>query len=229
MTEFPNNLLLQSIPVDVAARLIPHMKHLDFGLGHCICEIGDTLRYAYFPKTCVLSLLGVVSDGTAIETAVIGAEGMYAAHAMYHPISFARCLVQVAGGVVCIPIERLLEEFSGSADVRQVFMTFSASLVAQIHQSVVCAALHSTEARLCRWLLAMQDRTGIDTLHFTHEFLAEILAANRTTVTLAARALQQSGLIRYQRGKITILDRPGIEEAACECYAVVAQQFDRTR
>ena len=226
MTKPFGNRVLASLPRDVASRLNPHVKRLDLNLGHSVCEIGDKLDHAYFPETCVLSLLGVVADGTAIETAVIGAEGLYAVHNIYHPYSFARCLVQVAGVVIRIPLEHLLKEFSGNEDARRILMTYSAKLVAQVHQSVVCAALHSAEARLCRWLLAMQDRTGIDTLHFTHEFLAEILAANRTTVTLAARSLQQAGLIRYQRGKIKIVDRPGIEEATCECYAVLSQQFN---
>ena len=224
-----SNRILSDLPFATLARLEPHMKRLDLKFGHVICDTGDKLRHVFFPETCVLSLLGVVADGTAIETAVIGSEGLYAVDAIHHPPSFARCLVQVEGRAVRIPVEQVSEEFARSEDVRCIFMTYSAKLVTQIHQSVVCAALHSAEARLCRWLLAMQDRTGTDTLHFTHEFLAEILAANRTTVTIAARSLQRAGLIQYQRGKIIISDRMGIEEAACECYTVLSQQFHETR
>jgi hypothetical protein len=164
--------------------------------------------------------LTVLENGAAIETANIGREGAFGLFAaMYSRVSFNRCLVQLEGGMVRCPIELLQREFKNSEHVRNLFVSYSETLLSQVQQTVACNALHSTEERMCRWLLMMHDRAEGESLPYTHEFLSQMLGANRKSVTLAAQALQTAGLISY-RGTIQI-DRAGLEKASCECYAIV--------
>jgi hypothetical protein len=153
-----------------------------------------------------------------------GAFGLFAA--MYSRVSFNRCLVQLEGGIVRCPIELLQSEFKHSEYVRDLFVSYSETLLSQVQQSVACNAMHSTEERMCRWLLMMHDRAEGEALPYTHEFLSHMLGANRKSVTLAARSLQTAGLISYRRGRIQVLDRAGLEKASCECYGVVKERFD---
>ena len=161
-------------------------------------------------------------DGTAIETANIGREGAFGLFAaMYSRTSFNRSLVQLQGAMFRVRIDILHVEFERSAQIRNLFVSYSETLLAQIQQTVACNALHTTQQRICRWLLMMHDRADGRYLGYTHEFLADVLGVNRKSVTLAAQALQREGLINYHRGTIQVLDRFGLEKASCECYAVV--------
>jgi CRP-like cAMP-binding protein len=161
------------------------------------------------------------------ETANIGREGAFGLFAaMYRLTSFNRCLVQLAGDLLRVPIDVLRWEFEHHAHIRNIFVTYSELLLAQIQQIVACNALHTTRQKICRWLLMMHDRAHGEDLTYTHEFLAEVLGVNRKSVTLAAQALQREGLIVYHRGKMQVLDRCGLERASCECYAVVKERFD---
>jgi CRP-like cAMP-binding protein len=128
--------------------------------------------------------------------------------------------------MVRCPIAILQLEFKNSEHVRNLFVSYSETLLSQVQQTVACNALHSTEERMCRWLLMMHDRAEGEALPYTHEFLSHMLGANRKSVTLAAQSLQNAGLISYHRGKIVVIDRPGLEKASCECYAVVKERFD---
>ena len=128
--------------------------------------------------------------------------------------------------MVRCPIAILEIEFRNSGHVRNLFVSYSETLLSQVQQTVACNALHSTEERMCRWLLMMHDRAEGEALPYTHEFLSHMLGANRKSVTLAAQSLQNAGLISYHRGKIVVIDRPGLEKASCECYAVVKERFD---
>jgi len=128
--------------------------------------------------------------------------------------------------MVRCPIELLQTEFTHSEHVRDLFVSYSETLLSQVQQTVACNALHSTEERMCRWLLMMHDRAEGEALCYTHEFLSHMLGANRKSVTLAAQSLQAAGLISYRRGKIQVVDRAGLEKASCECYAIVKARFD---
>ena len=130
------------------------------------------------------------------------------------------------GAMVRCPIRLLQSEFTSSEHVRDLFVSYSETLLSQVQQTVACNAMHSTEEKMCRWLLMMHDRAEGEALPYTHEFLSHMLGANRKTVTLAAQSMQTPGLISYRRGKIKVLDRPGLEKASCECYAVVKERFD---
>ena len=164
---------------------------------------------------------------SAIETANIGREGAFGLFAaMYSRVSFNRCLVQLEGGMVRCPIELLQSELRCSEHVCNLFVSYSETLLSQVQQTVACNAMHTTQEKICRWLLMMHDRAEGEVLSYTHEFLSHMLGANRKSVTLAALSMQTAGLISYRRGKIKVLDRPRLEKASCECYAIVRNRFD---
>ena len=205
----------------------PHLEPIELKLGAVVCEAGGLLKHAYFPQGSVLSLLTVLENGSAIETANIGREGAFGLFAaMYSRVSFNRCIVQLVGPMVRCPIEVVQSEFKASEHLRDLFVSFSETLLSQVQQTVACNAMHTTEERMCRWLLMMHDRAEGETLTYTHEFLANILGTNRKSVTLAAQSMQNAGLISYRRGTMQVLDRAGLEKASCECYAIVRKRFD---
>jgi CRP-like cAMP-binding protein len=222
-----SNRLLGALQSASRQRIDPHLEPITFKLGATVCEAGGILKHAYFPEGSVLSLLTVLENGAAIETANIGREGAFGLFAaMYSRVSFNRCIVQLEGPMVRCPIELLQSEFKTSEHVRDLFVSYSETLLSQVQQTVACNALHTTEERMCRWLLMMHDRAQGEPLTYTHEFLAHILGANRKSVTLAAQSLQAAGLITYRRGNMQVLDRTGLEKASCECYAIVRERFD---
>jgi len=222
-----SNRLLGALETASRTLIDPCLEPIKFKLGDVVCEAGAPLKYAYFPRGAVLSLLTVLENGSAIETANIGREGAFGLFAaMYSRTSFNRCVVQLVGDVVRCPIELLRSEFNRSEYVRNLFVSYSETLLSQIQQSVACNSMHTTEEKMCRWLLMMDDRADGEILPYTHDFLSQMLGANRKSITLAAQSMQTAGLIGYQRGKITILNRLGLEKASCECYAVVKDRFD---
>ncbi|WP_322516106.1 Crp/Fnr family transcriptional regulator [Rhodopseudomonas palustris] len=222
-----SNQLLDALAPDSRSRIDRHLESVEFKLGDMVCDAGGLLRHAYFPRGSVLSLLTVLENGTAIETANIGREGAFGLFAaMYSRVSFNRCIVQLEGHTVRCPIERLQHEFELSGNVRNLFVSYSETLLSQVQQTVACNAMHTTEERMCRWLLMMHDRAEGEALPYTHEFLSQILGVNRKSVTLAAQSMQSAGLISYHRGTIQVVDRAGLELASCECYAIVKQRFE---
>jgi CRP-like cAMP-binding protein len=225
--EARTNRLLGAMEAASLERIDRHLEYIELKLGAIVCEAGGLLKHAYFPQGAVLSLLTVLENGSAIETANIGREGAFGLFAaMYSRVSFNRCLVQLEGGMLRCPIELLQSEFKRSEHVRDLFVSYSETLLSQVQQTVACNAMHTTEERMCRWLLMMHDRADGEALPYTHEFLSHMLGANRKSVTLAALSMQSAGLINYRRGRIQILDRPNLEKSACECYAVVKARFD---
>src|ERR1022692_2313247 len=221
------NRLLGAMEAASLARIAPHLEPVVLKLGDVVCEAGGVLKHAYFPQGAVASLLTVLENGSAIETANIGREGAFGLFAaMYSRVSFNRCIVQLEGHMARCPIELLQTEFKNSEQVRNLFVSYSETLLSQVQQTVACNAMHTTEERICRWLLMMHDRAEGELLTYTHEFLSHMLGANRKSVTLAALSMQAAGLISYRRGKIQVVDRAGLEKASCECYAIVKERFD---
>jgi CRP-like cAMP-binding protein len=222
-----HNQLLEVIEPDARRRIEPKLQPVTLKLGSIVCEADGYLDYAYFPEGCVLSLLTVLGDGSSIETANIGREGAFGLlAAMYSRTSFNRCMVQLEGPMLRCPIDVLHEEFNRSGRVRNLFVSYCETLLAQVQQSVACNAVHTTEERMCRWLLMMHDRAEGEPLTYTHEFLANILGANRKSITLAAQSMQAAGLIAYRRGTIQVQNRAALEAAGCECYSLVKKRFD---
>jgi CRP-like cAMP-binding protein len=222
-----SNRLLGALEPSSLARIVPHLMPVKLKLGAIVCDAGGLLKHAYFPQGCVLSLLTVLENGTAIETENIGREGAFGLFAaMYSRVSFNRCLVQLEGDMVRCPIELLQAEFERSEHVRNLLVSYSETQLSQVQQTVACNAMHTTEERMCRWLLMMNDRALGQALPYTHEFLSHMLGITRKSVTLAAQSMQTAGLISYRRGMILILNRRGLEKASCECYAIVRERFD---
>ena len=222
-----SNQLLGALEVASRKRITSHLEQVDLKLGAVVCEAGGLLKHAYFPQGSVLSLLTVLENGSAIETANIGREGAFGLFAaMYSRVSFNRCIVQLEGRMARCPIELLQTEFRASEHVRNLFVSYSETLLSQVQQTVACNAMHTTEERMCRWLLMMHDRAEGAPLTYTHEFLANILGANRKSVTLAAQSMQTAGLITYRRGTMQVVNRKGLKKASCECYAIVRERFD---
>ena len=221
------NQLFGAFAPDARARILPYMKAVDLKLGSTVCEAGGLLKHVYFPEGSVLSLLTVLENGSEIECANIGREGAFGLFAaMYSRVSYTRCTVQLEGPMLRCEIQPLLTEFQNSAHMQNLLVSYSETLLSQVTQTVACNSLHSVEERLSRWLLMTADRAEGETLTYTHEFLARIMGANRTSVTLAAQSLQNQGLISYRRGMMQVRDRAGLEAVTCECYAIVKARFD---
>jgi CRP-like cAMP-binding protein len=195
----PRNRLLNAFEGPSRERVDPHLESVNLKLGDVVCEAGGILNHAYFPDGAVLSLLTVLNNGASIETANIGREGAFGLFAaMYSRTSFNRSLVQLEGGLLRVPINVLQSEFELNTHIRNLFVSYSETLLAQIQQTVACNSLHSVQERICRWLLMMHDRAEGEVLAYTHEFLSDMLGVNRKSVTLAAqgcRRLASSSII----------------------------------
>ena len=222
-----NNKLLDAFPEVVWDKLSSHITMIDPPLGTTICEAGGQLSYAYFPVGCVLSLLTVLENGSEIECANIGREGAFGVFAaMFSGVSYSRCTVQLQGPLLRCDIRPLRQEFAKNVLLQNLLVSFSETLLSQVMQTVACNSLHTVQERMCRWLLMMHDRAAGEPLTYTHEFLARIMGANRTSITHAAQSLQDRGLIKYRRGRMQVENRIGLEDASCECYIVVKRRFD---
>jgi CRP-like cAMP-binding protein len=224
------NRLLAALAPDDLRRLAPHLERVDLARGTVLLEPHAELQHVWWPEDCIISLVIPTREGGAAEAATIGCEGMvgFIAALGVPPRALARDRVQVPGRALRLPLTTLREAFAASPRLHQVCLCYVAALIAHILQSVACNALHTVEARLARWLLLFQDRIdGTEALPITQELLAEVLGVQRTTVTTAARALQQAGLIAYKWGSVTVLDRAGLERASCECYGVVREHYER--
>jgi CRP-like cAMP-binding protein len=213
------NELLCALDVATYEQLAPHLVHLAFDRGEVFYDPGQPIDQVYFPHAGVISLLSVMEDGSAIETSTIGRESAVGLMAALTRIAaFSRIVGQSAGTASRIEAGRLRAIAQGSPLLRDVIVRHCDALLANAQQSVACNALHDVEERFCRWLLTCQDRTSEEELSLTQEFLAMMLGVQRTTVSQVASLLQEAGLIRYQRGRMVIVDRPGLERRACECY-----------
>ena len=191
-------------------------------------EPGSDVKTVYFPTGAILSVVTLMEDGQGVEVCTIGHEGAYGlTHALGSPASTDRVVVQVAGECLKMPAAVLRAAAAASPALTNLILRHVQANVAQTQQSVACNALHTLEERLCRWLLMSHDRTATGKLRLTQEYLSFMLGVQRTTVTRAARTLQSAGLIRYVRGQMEILDRGGLEQGSCECYAAVKHKLER--
>ena len=222
-----NRLLAALEPADFAC-LEADLVLVDLALKQVLYEMEDHVSHAYFPHDAIVSLVNVMKDGTTTEVAVFGRErvlGLLSAQVSHR--AFGRYIVQMAGSASRVSLERLDEVRNSRPGLRQLIRNYSEALLAQTFQTVSCNAIHPVEARCCRWILSMHDRADQDKLSLTHEFLAEMLGVQRSTVSMVARTLQETGLIRQSRGGITVIDRAGLEETACECYGRIRQIYQR--
>lgn len=220
------NRLLAALPRAEYERIVPHLERVELPQGKVLFEAGDHIRHAHFPVRGVVSLLSMTEEGETVEIAMAGSEGMVGVPLVLRVgVSPYRCLVQISGAGLRMRADVLRAEFNRSEHFQDLMLRYTHALLAQISQSAICNRFHTVEARFCRWLLVILDRVHSDTFYLTQEFISHMLGTPRTVVTVAANKLQDAGLIRYRRGKITILDQRGLEEAACECYEVVIKEI----
>jgi CRP-like cAMP-binding protein len=186
------------------------------------------LTHVYFPTTAIVSLLYVMEDGASAEIAVVGHEGVVGVSLfMGGESTTSRAVVQSAGRAFRLKANLMMKEFNRAGPVLHLLLRYTQALITQMAQTAVCNRHHSLDQQLCRWLLLSLDRLHSDQLVMTQELIANMLGVRREGVTEAAGQLQKAGLIQYRRGHITVLDRPGLEQRTCECYAVVKQEYDR--
>jgi CRP-like cAMP-binding protein len=219
------NKILSSLPHDQFEMLSPHMTSEFLEQGVVLVEAGDELDFVYFPHNGMLSLLSVLKDGRAIETATVGREGAVGAMSgLGFYTSLVRVVVQLPLDLTKIPVGRFRKAAARSDTVRNLCIQYNEVLFSQARVTAACNALHLIEARFCRWLLQTADRAGTGTINLTQEFMAEMLGVRRTSVTEVARKVQASGGIHYSRGVINILDRSALEKLSCECYFTLLEQ-----
>jgi CRP-like cAMP-binding protein len=223
-----DNRLLAALKPEDFASLEPHLTIVDLPRGQVLYEAGETVKYTYFPLDAMVSLVTMMRDGKSAEMALFGCEGLFGlVSAFVTRQAFGRYIVQLGGSASRIELARMHAAMASRPAIQRLVLRYTEALMAQTLQSVACNAVHSVEARCCRWILMSQDRVGDAELPLTHEFLAEMLGVQRSTVSEVTRALQDKGLIQQGRGMITVVDRPALQQAACECYEIIRQRYQQ--
>ena len=223
-----NNSLLAALPEAEWLRWQPLLEHVHMPLGQVLCEPRATLTHVYFPTSSIVSLLYVMENGDSAEIAVVGCEGLVGVSLfMGGESTSSRAVVQSAGHGFRLKAQLMKDEFNRAGPVLHLLLRYTQALITQMTQTAACNRHHTLDQQLCRWLLLSLDRLQSSELVMTQELIANMLGVRREGVTEAAGQLQHAGLISYARGHIRVLDRPGLEERTCECYAVVKNEYDR--
>jgi CRP-like cAMP-binding protein len=223
-----DNRLLAALPAASLQKLLPSLERVPLPLGMVVYESGGTQGYVYFPTSSIVSLLYVLADGASAEIAVTGNEGLVGiALFMGGETTPSRAVVQSAGHGYRLRAAVLKKAFEDGGELQHLLLRYTQALITQMTQTAVCNRHHAVDQQLCRWLLLSLDRLSGNELVMTQELIANMLGVRREGVTEAAGKLQDEGLIRYSRGRITVLDRPQLEARVCECYAVVKKEYDR--
>jgi CRP-like cAMP-binding protein len=222
------NRILASLPKAEIARLAPYLSPLILEAGKTLIEPDEDIKHAYFLESGLASVVAVMADGNTVETGITGNDGVIGIPVLLGTESMpTRTFMQIAGEGYCIPAGRLQDAYERPGILRKQINRYFQAHLAQTAQTAACNRLHDIKERLARWLLMCHDRMESDTFTITHEFLGHMLGTPRTTVTLAARLLHQAELMDYSRGKVQVLDRQGLEQAACECYQTIRNEFER--
>ncbi len=222
------NRLLDALPASDYERIEPHLELIAMPLGSVLYESGTRMRHVYFPTTSIVSLLYVMEDGASAEIAIVGNEGILGISLfMGGNTTPSRAVVQSAGHGFRLKADLMKDEFGRFGPTMHLLLRYTQALITQMAQTAVCNRHHSIDQQLCRWLLLSLDRLSSNELSMTQELIANMLGVRREGVTEAAGKLQDAGLIKYSRGRITVLNRPGLEARACECYQVVKRESDR--
>jgi CRP-like cAMP-binding protein len=222
------NRLLAWLPNKELSQWLPHLEAVPMLLGQVLYEPGRTMTHVYFPTSCIVSLLYVMQNGQAAEIAVVGFEGIVGVSLfMGGDSTSSRAVVQSAGDGFRLKTSLMMQEFNAGGPVLHLLLRYTQALLTQMAQTAVCNRHHSLDQQLCRWLLLSLDRLRSNELVMTQELIANMLGVRREGVTEAAGRLDKAGVIRYQRGHITVLNRPLLEQRTCECYAVVKKEYDR--
>jgi CRP-like cAMP-binding protein len=225
--EYRGNRILDSLPEQEWARLVNQFTVASLPIKTVLFEPGQQIRAVYFPLNGVVSLVTSLEDGAIVEVATVGNEGIVGVPLLPGGALAVRAISQVPGRALRMEADTFLAEVDRRGPLSELVSKYVQALFGQISQAAACNRLHSNEERLSRWLLMSHDRVGVDDFAITHEFLGQMLGSRRATVTLSAGLLQAAGLIRYHRGQVTIVDRPGLEQVSCECYGVIKAELDR--
>ncbi len=222
------NRLLAALPEPRLQRLLPALEAVELTWKRPLYEAHAPIRFVHFPLTGVTSLVTAMKDGAVVELATIGNEGLVGLPAFLGvEVSPMTAFVQVPGAALRMRAEVLQEEVRNGGALSEILRRYTQAFFVQLAQSSACNRRHSIDERCARWLLMTHDRVEADEFLLTQEFLSQMLGVRRATVTVAAGLLQKAGLISYRRGRITVLDRGGLEEAACECYRIIKKEYDR--
>lgn len=222
------NQLLGLLPVEGYQRLVPHLKKLFYKSGTVLYEPNEVMDFAYFPTTAMISVVSIMESGATTEIGLIGNEGMVGL-----PIilggkqNISRVIVQVEGELWKLSAKILLQEFESYPQLQRLLLLYTQARLTQVAQSAACNRQHNIEERLAKWLMSVHDCVQVDEIPLTQEFVSNMLGVRRSGVTIAANALQQSGMISYRRGKITLLDYDALKETSCECYKLVQDEYIR--
>jgi CRP-like cAMP-binding protein len=222
------NRLLDALSEQDFRRLAPHLEPVALILGQILYQPQQTIEQVYFPRRSTVSLINILEDGSMVEVGMIGGEG-----AAGTPLVLAsktsphQAIVQIPDGALRMQAEVFINQLEQIPNLKRLMLRYTQALMIQIAQTAACNCLHSIEERLARWLLQTQDRAQSDFLDLTQDFLSAMLGVRRATVSVAAGSLQTAGMIKYRRGKITILDREALEEISCECYRATKAEYDR--
>ncbi|MBD2036842.1 Crp/Fnr family transcriptional regulator [Leptolyngbya sp. FACHB-321] len=221
-----SNRLLAALPNTVYQRLQPALTLVTLAPLQPLYQVSCPIDYVYFPEEALISLVFQFKDGATMDVGLIGQEGMAGLPVLLGGTSYShQAMVQIAGKAWRLPAELLLTEFNRGAALHDLLLRYTQAMLAQTAQNSVCNRFHTTEVRLARWLLLTADGLGADTFPLTHEVISIMLGVRRAGITVAAGVLSQAGWVRYYRGRITIVDRAGLEDFACECYEVVRDAF----
>jgi CRP-like cAMP-binding protein len=222
----PTNSLLAVLPSEIYQELAPHLEEISLVAKEVLYEPGEVIQYAYFPIRSTLSLVTVLENGATVETGLVGHEGMLGIPILLGlPVSSCRAVVQIAGRAFRIEAAQLKMAFDLGGILQHRLLRYIQARLTQASQNAACSNQHPLEARLCRWLLSVQDSAQSQALAVTQETIAEMLGVRRSSVTVSARTLQQAGMIDYKRGRITIVNPEALEARSCECYSIIQRQF----
>jgi CRP-like cAMP-binding protein len=222
------NRILSALPAAEFARLAPSLHRVELTMGETLHRAGDTIKDVYFVEDGFISALAMLVDGQAIEIGLIGAEGVCGVSFMLGATaSYTESMCQTGGGAYVISAPLLKDVAERAPHLRDLLLRYVHVFGVQVSQTAVCNGHHELGQRLARWLLAAHDRSGVPELSLTQDLIAVMLGVRRSTVSVAANTLQKAGVIRYQHGRITVIDRRGLEDAACGCYEAVACEYRR--
>ena len=228
-TNAPRNMLLAALPTDAYAHLEPHFEYQSVKRGVILHRPGETIHDLYFPLTCLISITVTMRDGRTAETGVVGSREVVGINAFMggRETTQTEYVVQIAGDTIRMPTEPLRELFDRDITVRSVLLKYTQAMLAQVTQNAACNGLHNIEQRFARWLLESRDRIGSDELQLTQEFISEMLGVRRAGVNEVSCRFEDSGAVHKSHGRLRITDASKLEAASCECYRVLAEEYDR--
>ena len=224
----PNNVLIDLLPAEEREKLRPHLEEMDIAVRHEVFHANGPIEHVYFPQSCVISVHTRMQDDIAVEIAAVGREGMVGLPVFLGGRqSPATAFCQISGRSLRMEADAFRAAVVDGSGFSTVLLRYTQALLTQVSQSAACNRVHSIEKRCARWLLSTHDSVDGEAFELTQEFLAEMLGVRRPSVSVAAGILQRAGFIRYSRGRVQIIDRAGLETAACECYGVIAREYAR--